>query len=181
MFFGNHSKIHQLGNFFLGRMLFLCGGWARTLIIESSHCFVLVLKILTAVGVGLILKLFFFVTVNVAILSFTRFVLVTFKDLLTSQSHLFVSFSVREYTVECVVFFSSTESVFESFFLRLLASLYFHLHNMNMSLLNLNDFFRTFLNISDGPSPNHRWPGMGGCHGIAVAIDGGPLESHDHR
>ena len=32
---------------------------------------------------------------------------------------------------------------------------------MNMSVLNLNNFFRIFFIISDGPSPNRRRPGLG--------------------
>ena len=33
---------------------------------------------------------------------------------------------------------------------------------MNMSVLNLNNFFSEFfVNVSDGSSPNHRWPRMG--------------------
>ena len=50
-----------------------------------------------------------------------------------------------------------------------IASIYFHLHHMNMSILNLNEFFRTFSIISDAPSPNHRWPKMA------------PWDCHNHR
>ena len=52
---------------------------------ESSHCFFLILKILTPVGVDIYLNLSFLDAVNVAILSFTRFVLMTFRDLLTKN------------------------------------------------------------------------------------------------
>ena len=167
-------------------------------------------------GVDLSLSLSFLVTNNVAILSFTIFVLVTFRDLLTRNPipnclFLFLSRSLR---LEKFFYFSSTESVFGSWIPRMstffrakttsmslsfgitprtfqdpmlnplekrlleiwafrmpeqpsryassgsIASFYFHLQHMNMSFLNLNKFFRIFFMISDGPSPNHRWPGM---------------------
>ena len=39
---------------------------------------------------------------------------------------------------------------------------YFHLHNMNMSSLNLNEFFSDFFSFPrNGKSVNHQWPGMG--------------------
>ena len=41
------------------------------------------------------------------------------------------------------------------------SSFYFHLHHMKMSILYSNEFFHFFFIISDKPSPNHRWPGMG--------------------
>ena len=53
--------------------------------IESSHSSFLFLKILNPVGIDLGLNLSFLVTVKVAVLSFTRFVLVTFRDLLIKK------------------------------------------------------------------------------------------------
>ena len=55
-------------------------------------------------GVDLDLNWSFLVTVNVAILSFTRFVLVNFTDFLPENSQLFVCFCVREYTFRWAVF-----------------------------------------------------------------------------
>ena len=37
-------------------------------------------------------------------------------------------------------------------------SFYFHLHHMNLSILNLNEFFKNIFSIS---VMDHRWPGMG--------------------
>ena len=67
--------------------------------IGSSHCFFLILKILTPVGVDLDLNLSFLVTVNVAILWFTVCTS-DFQGSVDQESHsqLFVSFSSQEYT-----------------------------------------------------------------------------------
>ena len=71
-----------------------------------------------------------------------------------------------------------------------IASFYFHLHHMNMSILNLNGFFQDFFFIiSDGPSLNHRWSGKGAmgsswpsmiCTGVLVRARSGP-DSKPHR
>ena len=58
------------------------------------------------------------------------------------------------------IFIASSEFIMFSRQLALV-KIYFHLHHMNMSTLNLNNFIPFFFIISDGPSLNHRWPNMG--------------------
>ena len=84
--------------------------------IESSHCFFLILKFLTPVSVDLYLILSFLVTVNIAILLFNRFVLVTIRDLLTKNpipNCLFRLLS-RIIWLKGLFLFPSTESFFDS-------------------------------------------------------------------
>ena len=67
-------------------------------------------------GVDLNLNLSFLVTNNVAILSFTKFVVVTFGDLLTRNPipNCLFPFLSRSIRLEGLFLFSSTGSVFDS-------------------------------------------------------------------
>ena len=116
------------------------------------------------------LNLTFLVTVYVAIPSFTRFVLMIFRDFLTRNPipNCLFPFLSRNVQLKGFFLFSSTEFVFDSWIPQMtLLFLRFHCLFLLSSLPHehissqLQPTFQNFFNISGGPLPNHHWPGRG--------------------
>ena len=80
--------------------------------------------------------------------------------LITNQVLFFLCYIV-EFWPRCFLFAVVFCPAILSLPAHFIAEFYFHLHHMNMSILNLNAFSKKKIIIGNGPSLNHRWPKIG--------------------